>query len=179
MVVFHATWSINAMAAIPTPLTLRQNLIEAQAGRVLFRDGAVGTANLICPVPADLKWNPPLGQGSPIASLFLTYQDSGGHGGQAGVSAALRFIRMVDGKPDGLSAGQVQTVPKSDVSSNSPGAPLSGGSGGWATHRSCSPPVSMNSTHNFDPTINYYYVQITLTRNQPIFSCAAMGVILD
>jgi hypothetical protein len=68
-------------------------------------------------------------------------------------------------------------VPNGNVSSNAPDAPPSGGSG-WATHKSNSSPVSMYTFHNFNPDINFYYVQITLERNNPNSSCQAMGVFL-
>lgn len=154
-------WSYNAMAAVPTPATLRDDLCDYLAGRVRLREGKTGTANLICPVPATFHQKH-------LRRLLLTYGD-GDHGGDASeVRAAIRFIRKGD--------GHVQTVGNnqewSTVSSNDDNAPNSGPSG-WATHQSNR---GFERIGVLDFNKRYYYVQITLKRSNPDIPVRAMGV---
>lgn len=154
-------WSHNAMAAAPTPATLREDLYDARAGRVVFREGKTGTVNLVCPVSADLR-------DTHLRSLFLTYRDGDGPEEPSVVSAALRVIRTSD--------GHVETVENGNVSSNDGTAPDSG-SEGWETHQSATPGNTIEHTLDFDR--NYYYVQITLRRDEPDVPLGAIGVSLQ
>lgn len=153
-------WSQDAMAAVPTPATLRADLYDSVAGRVKFRSGRTGTVNLISAIPATLHKRH-------LRSLFLTYQDGDGRQGPARVSAALRMIRRRD--------GHVETVRNGGVSSNDRRAPNSGPRG-WVTHQSATRGNTID--HRLDFEKNYYYVQITLRRSDPTVPLGAIGVYL-
>lgn len=154
-------WSYNAMAATPTPASLREDLYDSIAGKVKFREYKTGTINLICPVPATFHQDRPW-------QIHLTYQD-GDHGADTTVvSAAFRSVHASDGHVETVG-GQL-----GDVSSNDAGAPDSG-SDGWATHSSTTGFVKISNEHlNFND--NLYYVQITLKRSDPDVPVGAMGV---
>lgn len=153
-------WSHDAMAAVPTPATLRGDLYDSVAGRVKFREDETGTVNLICPVPASLH-------DRHVRSLFLTYQDGDGREGPSVASAALRSIRKED--------GHVETVANGNVSSNDDDAENSGPDG-WVTHQSASAGDTIEHDMDFDR--HYYYVQITLERSDPSVPVGAIGVYL-
>jgi hypothetical protein len=150
------------MAGSPTPATLESELYDALAGRVRFRSGKTGTANLIYPVPATLD-------DRFVRSLFLTYRDGDGRQGPSVVSAVLRFVRKSD--------GHVQSVGNSGVSSNDDAAPNSGPNG-WATHQSATRGNTIENAHTMDFESNYYFVQLTLRRSDPAVPLGALGVFL-
>jgi hypothetical protein len=161
------------MAATRTPHTLRSDLCDAVPGTYSIKDGAVGTAHLICPLPAEVHDDHP-GQGNAqgnLNTLFLTYLDESGHDDLGGVSAALRFIRRSD--------GPVETVPNGSVGSNDPSAPIRGATG-FAPHTfgSVAHGTTIGFKHKVNFDANYYYVQITLKRRKPAISVAAIGVYL-
>lgn len=157
----HPAWSSNAMAAVPTPATLDDELIDSSAGSVRFRDGKIGRANLICPVPASLH-------SIFFRALGITYRDPDAGSGldeqdrpdRTGVSAALRAIPMT---------GDVRTI--ATVSSNELNAPGGNGDESWHTHES-------SAIRRLDFRPQYYYVQITLWRSTGATNIGVMGVYL-
>ena len=153
-------WSYNAMAAVPTRSTLERKLYETWAGRALFRKGKTGILNLICPVSENLD-------GFRIHNLVLTYQDGDGPHGPAETRAVLRWIRRSD--------GHVETIENGAVSSNDTNAPDSGMKG-WASNQSASSGETMNHVVDFEN--HYYYVQITMKRNNAAVPLGAIGVYL-
>jgi hypothetical protein len=153
-------WSYNAMAGVPTPPTIQNDLYECRAGKVIFKEGKTGTITLICPVSQNLS------EYGDLRSLIMIYRDGDGHEGPSEVTAELRRVRMSDGHVESLQNGI--------VSSNDPSAPNRGPTR-WATHQSAKPGKTIN--HVMDLVHYYYYVQITLKRNggAPL---AIMGVYL-
>ena len=161
-------WPRNAMGATPTPATLEDGLTDALAGRVVFRQGKTGTANLICPI-GSVSQN--LSKFT-VRSLHLTYHDGDGKEGPSVVSAALRRIRKSD--------GHVETVKNGGVSSNSPNASNSG-PGGFATHQSATPGNTIDAGLDFKDFYYYYYyyyVQITMRRSDAAVPLAVQGAFL-
>lgn len=157
-------WAWSAMAAQSAGAPIPKDLYVSSAGSVRFAEGKTGTVALICPLTADV-------QGKQLRSLRLTYRD-GGSTDTSRVSASLRRVRCPTvGGPAG--AGQVETVPRSEVSSNDPGAPNSGPNS-WATHQSGAPGAVMN--HTVDLENFYYYVQINLIRTNTVTKLGAIGV---
>jgi len=152
-------WSFNAMAATPAGESISENLYDALAGKVIFREGKTGNIALICPISdGDLS-------GAHLRSLRITYRDGDGKVGLSVVSASMRRVRKSD--------GHVETLPNSEVSSNDSNA-FSSGPDGWITHTSGSPGHVINHTLNL--TNFYYYVQINLKRTDPAVPIGVMGV---
>lgn len=156
-------WSCNAMAATPTPKTLDEGLVDALAGRVRFREGRAGTANLICPIgPSSEKL-----ANFTVRSLHLTYRDGDGKEGPSVVSAALRRINK--------ATGHVETVRNGGVSSNHDKATNSGPDG-FASHQSATGGQTIGESLDLDRF--YYYVQITLRRSDAAVPLVVQGAFL-
>ena len=154
-------WSFNAMAAAPTPRTIREDLVEAQAGKIFFKEGKEGTAVLICPVAFAYQVN--------WGSLWMTYRDGSGWQNRDNfVSAELRSVRMSD--------GHVQTLPGGTVSSREQGAPNSGPAG-WATQEQS--PVGQLPWGEMELDDAYYYVQVSMRRDDAGVPLGFMGVRME
>ena len=153
-------WSCNAMAAQPAGIPVLIDKHESSHGNVRFKDGKSGTISLICPVT---YWPGP----GYIRTLVLTYRDGDGHEGPSEVSAALRRVKRSSSTTD------IRTLPNGRVSSNDSNAPNSGPKG-WETHQSAK--VGNVISHVPDFINYYYYVQITLKRNDDNVPLGVMGV---
>ena len=152
------------MSCVPIPLVVQKDLIDVQSGRVIFKPGKAGIVSLICPIGTVSEKM----KNASLRSLFLTYRDGDGKEGPGGVvTANLRRVRQSDGAVESLS--------NSLVSSNSTNAPNSGPKG-WATHQSAT--TNSNIAQGFEFDKFYYYVHITMKRDDSAVPLAVLGVFL-
>ncbi len=156
-------WSMNAMSCVPTPATLEAGLIDGQAGRVIFKSNRTGIASIICPIGSVSDEMRTRG----LRSLFLTYRD----GDRSALNNVVASIRRVN-----RASGHVETMSNGSVSSGGPGAPSSGQTG-WATHQSATAGNTIGN--HFDFSKFYYYVHISMKRDDAGVPLAVLGVFLQ
>ena len=133
-----AVWAVNGAGCIPDDITIYARRYDTINGAVTFGTGMNTPITLYCPIatapscPSNYR-------------LRLTYQDSDGTSGQAGVTAQLMRRSQAN--------GSVQSaVPGAQVSSNSSNA--------TGPTNQASPAFE----HDFSQLTDYYFVRVDMNR---------------
>jgi hypothetical protein len=144
-------WAMDAAGCVPTGTTIHDRTHFITAGHVKFNAGATGQITLICPVS--------VGVGT-VNHMRLAYLDSTGTGTNSGVRAQLRRVRK--------TTGSAATVPGFDFDSNASFPSMTV----WAYR-------GTGTSHTLDDFNYYYFIQITLARNNTTDIASIAGVELS
>lgn len=164
-------WAMDSMGCIITEESAQKNIAFQVAGKTTFRDGAVGTFTLICPISSGpLIPETRHGEDFVVKQLEMTWQDGDAEGPAGAVTVQLRHVNK--------KTGHVETIIGFD--SNSLGVPNSGPSQ-FATHgvpdlTQGVPNHGINHRLNFQT--HYYYIQVTVKRTNARVPVKFMGASL-
>jgi hypothetical protein len=146
-------WSTNAMACVPNGSTTNANMVQTSHAHARYTDGKTGDLYLICPF-SDASLH-----GAAVSTIEMTYISTG----SGKVSAVLRQVKK--GSGDVTNILEVRTEPRCLTDSSHLGDRFA----------HCR---DFSSGHVLDFNNNYYYVQISLNRQNSSDDVRIEGVSL-
>lgn len=171
----RTVWSCSGENFVSTHRAIQNDLYVSSHGSIRFKEGKTGIIYASCPFTQN--YHDQSGPGDTVWCLGLTYRarvasegdDVSGTPPTPGSTVKASFKRVKK------SNGDIDII----YSINSFYGPNSTPTG-WATHKSCNPYQNpgRRQGHTFDFDNYYYYVAISLERNNPDVPTGALGVYL-
>jgi len=147
-------WSISAMACVPNGATTQNNMVQTSHGNARYTSGKTGDIYLICPF-TDTSLH-----GLKVTTIEMTYQSSR----NIQVSAVLRKVDKRSGditNPLGVTSGNPCLINSTQLGDK---------------YLTCG---QTSSPHTLDFNKYYYYVQISLHRDNSAEEVRIVGVTIN
>jgi hypothetical protein len=149
------TWTMAGAGCAIDPSTVSLAVVTPGSGTVAFATGATGTIKLICPVTGPTSSNP--------TDLYATYYDTDGTGTTCTIEESLYSAYTNTGNVFSTVAQWNNTESSYLPTNSSPYKNLG--------HYTLAP-------YTWDWTLNYYWIEVDLTRSATTCNTTLLGVAL-